>query len=92
MSRLGFMCLPLWKQGIKASVMSRPGTKLSCFVPRLKVMTHRFSVTSIRKYLSNMEDSRRTLQESFPVQAFKQQQSHAGWGLFPPQCYSTSTG
>lgn len=39
-----------------------------------------------------MEDSWRTLQESFPVQAFKQQQSHAGWGLFHPQCYSTSTG
>lgn len=41
---------------------------------------------------SNVEDGRRTLQESFPVQAFEQQQSHAGWGLFPPQCYSTSTG
>ena len=66
-----------------------PGLRQSpaALFPPHQVMTH-----CQISHQSNMEDSRRTLHESFPVQAFKQQQSRAGWGLFPPQCYSTSTG
>lgn len=43
------MCLPLWKQGIKASVYPGFGQSPAAFLLKLK-RRHGFSVTSVSKY------------------------------------------